>query len=150
MLEMSFLAHLNPAGKILYDLLAFLPWDRFYCWFDLCFQVWNTLGLVSTYLVLNTSPKIKTWGFKSDDYSDYQSVRKTPLYTCSMILLRCMGWNRPARTTGGPWLTLFVDQVLSILGITWKYRSVLIVTQCSLSSLNQNAMFENGNPGSTA
>ena len=59
---MSFLAHLNPAGKILYGLLAFLAWDHFYCCFDLCFQVRDTLGVVDIDLVLNISPKIKILG----------------------------------------------------------------------------------------
>ena len=59
---MSSLAHLNSAGKILYDLLAFLPWDRFYCCFDLCFQVRNTLGVLGIVIVLNISPKTKTLG----------------------------------------------------------------------------------------
>ena len=59
---MSCLVYLNHAGKILYDLLAFLPWDRFYCCFDFYFQVRNTLGVVGIDLVLTISTEIKIWG----------------------------------------------------------------------------------------
>ena len=40
-------AHLNPAGKVLDDPPAFLPWDRFYGCCDCCLQVRDGLGVVA-------------------------------------------------------------------------------------------------------
>jgi len=37
-------AHLDPAGKILDDPPAFLPWDRSYCCCDCCLQVRDKSG----------------------------------------------------------------------------------------------------------
>ena len=51
-------ACLDPAGKVLDDPPAFLPWDRSYC----CLQVRDSLGVVATHPVLKVSPQIKIWG----------------------------------------------------------------------------------------
>ena len=51
-------AHLDPAGKVLDDPPAFLPWDRSYC----CLQVRDSLGVVAIHPVLKVSPHIKIWG----------------------------------------------------------------------------------------
>ena len=40
-------AHLDPAGKVLDDPPAFLPWDRSYCCCDCCLQVRDSLGFVA-------------------------------------------------------------------------------------------------------
>ena len=45
-------AHLDPAGKVLDDPPAFLPWDRFYC----CLQVRDSLGVVAIHPVFKVSP----------------------------------------------------------------------------------------------
>ena len=55
-------AHLDPAGKVLDDPPAFLPWDRSYCCCDCCLQVRNSLGVVGIHPVLKVSPHIKIWG----------------------------------------------------------------------------------------
>ena len=68
---MSSMAHLNPVGKVLYGLLSFFPWDRFYCCFDFCFQVMNILGAVGIDFVLNISPKIKNLSLKSGEYGNH-------------------------------------------------------------------------------
>ena len=47
-------AHLDPAGKILDDHPAFLPWDRSYWCYDCCRQVRDSLGVVAIHPVLNT------------------------------------------------------------------------------------------------
>ena len=57
-----------------------------------------------------------------------------------VILLRCVGWNRPAGTTGGPWLPLSVDLSISIDCHTMLI--IVLKTECS-----NDAMF--GNRGST-
>jgi len=51
-------AHLDPAGKVLDDPPALLPWDRSYC----CFQVRGSLGVVGIHPVLKVTPQIKIWG----------------------------------------------------------------------------------------
>ena len=55
-------AHLDPAGKVLDDPPAFLPWDHSYCCCDCCLQVRDSLGVVAIYPVLKVSPEIKIWG----------------------------------------------------------------------------------------
>ena len=45
-------AHLDPAGKVLDDSPAFLPWDRSYCCCDCCLQVRDSLGVVAIHPVL--------------------------------------------------------------------------------------------------
>ena len=64
-LQLSSLAlqtHLNPAGKVIDDPSAILPWDRFYCCCDCCLQVRDSLGVVSIHSVLKESPQVKIWG----------------------------------------------------------------------------------------
>jgi len=51
-------AHLDPAGKVLDDPPAFLPWDRSSC----CLQVRDSLGVVAIHPVLKVSPQTKIWG----------------------------------------------------------------------------------------
>ena len=46
MSSLALSVNLNSAGKIVYDLLAFFPWDRFYCCLNFSFQVRNTLEVV--------------------------------------------------------------------------------------------------------
>jgi len=48
-------ANLDPAGKVLDDTPAFLPWDRSYC----CLQVTDSLGVVAIYPVLKGIPTYK-------------------------------------------------------------------------------------------
>ena len=55
-------AHLDPAGKVLDDPPAFLPWNRSYCCCDCCLQVRDSLGVVAIHPVLKVSPQIKIWG----------------------------------------------------------------------------------------
>ena len=52
----------------------------------------------------------------------------------AMISLKCQGWHHPVGNTGGPCQPSAVKNLQS----TWRYHSVLIVTDCLLSSLNQN------------
>ena len=51
-------AHLDPAGKVLDDPPAFVPWDRSYC----CLQVRDNLWVVVIHPVFKISPQIKIWG----------------------------------------------------------------------------------------
>jgi len=51
-------AHLDPAGKVLDDPPAFVPWDRSYC----CLQVRDNLCVVAIHPVFKISPQIKIWG----------------------------------------------------------------------------------------
>ena len=60
-------AHLDPAGKVLDDPPAFLPWDRSYC----CLQVRDSLGVVAIHPVLKVSPRIKVWGIKPGECGDH-------------------------------------------------------------------------------
>jgi len=46
-------AHLDPAGKVVHDPPAFLPWDRSYCCCDCWIQVRDSLGVVAIHPVLN-------------------------------------------------------------------------------------------------
>jgi len=55
-------AHLDPAGKVLDNPPAFLPWDRSYCCCDCCLQVSDSLGVVAIHPVLKVSPQLKIWG----------------------------------------------------------------------------------------
>ena len=79
-------AHLDPAGKVLDDPPAFLPWDRSYCFF----QVRDSLGVVAIQPVLKVSPHIKIWGVRVRRMrrplrvtpADEQPVRETLLYPC--------------------------------------------------------------------
>jgi len=48
----ALLTHSDPAGKVLDDPLAFLPWDRSYCCCDCCLQVRDSLGVVAINPVL--------------------------------------------------------------------------------------------------
>jgi len=57
-------ADLDPAGKVLDDPSAFLPWDRSYCCCDCCLQVRGSLGVVAIHPVLMVSPHIKIWGIQ--------------------------------------------------------------------------------------
>jgi len=54
-------AHLDPAGEVLDDPPAFLPWDRSYC----CLQVRDSLRVVAIHPVLKVSPHIKNLGGSS-------------------------------------------------------------------------------------
>ena len=103
-------AHLDPAGKVLDDPPAFLPWDCSYCCFDCCHQVRDSLGVVAIHPVLKVSPQIKIWGGSSP-----VNAATTAGHTCRwsvgqrnaavampMIRLSCGGWHHPAGTTGGP------------------------------------------------
>ena len=64
-------AHLDPAGKVLDDPPAFLPWDRSDCCCDCTLQVRDSLGVVAMHPVLKVSPQIKIWGFKSGECGDH-------------------------------------------------------------------------------
>jgi len=55
-------AHLDPAGKVLDDPPAFLPWDHSYCCCDCCLQVRDNPGAVAIHPVLEVSSQIKIWG----------------------------------------------------------------------------------------
>ena len=73
-LQMSSLAlqaHLDPAGKVLNDPPAYLPWGRSYCCCDCCLQVRDSLGVVAIHPVLEVSTQIKIWGFKSGECGDH-------------------------------------------------------------------------------
>jgi len=48
-------APLDPAGKVLDDPPAFLPWDRSYCCRDWCLQVRDSLGIVAIHPILKVS-----------------------------------------------------------------------------------------------
>ena len=135
-------AHLNPAGKILCDLLAFLPWDRFYCYCDFCFQVRNTLEVVDIDLVLKIYQEIKICGFKSCEYGDHLWLisrsekhffnHTNDSFEVCEVAYSC--WNHQ-RTL----ITSFRrPSAVQNLQSTWTYRSVLIVTQYSLSFSKQN------------
>jgi len=54
-------AHLDPAGNVLDDPPAFLPWYRSHC----CLQIRDSLGVVAIHPVLKVSPQIKIWGGSS-------------------------------------------------------------------------------------
>ena len=141
-------AHLDPTGKLLDDPPAFLPWDRFYCCCDCCLQVRDSLGVVSIHPVLKVSPKIKIWGvrgFKSGECGDHcrshlQLISRSGKHFCSHandsfewgVAPSC--WNH-WRTLTTP---LCQPSAVQNLPSTWTYRSVLIVTDRSLSSSNQN------------
>ena len=66
-------AHLDPAGKVLVDPPAFLPWDRSNCCCDCCLQVRDSLGVVAIHPVLKVTPHIKIWGLqdKSGECGDH-------------------------------------------------------------------------------
>ena len=49
----------------------------------------------------------------ADHTCNYSTGQKNADLTMPIILFRCMGWYRPAGTTGGPWRPLSIDQVLS-------------------------------------
>ena len=55
-----------------------------------------------------------------------------------MIRLRCGGWHHTAGTIAEPWRPFRRPSDVQNLPNTWTYRSVLIVTDRSLSSSNQN------------
>ena len=57
-------SHFDPAGKVLDDPSAFLPWDRSYCFCDCCLQVRDSLGVVAIHPVLKVSSQIKIWGIQ--------------------------------------------------------------------------------------
>jgi len=111
---------LDPAGKVLDDPPAFLPWDRSYCCYDCCLQVRDSLGVIAIHPVLKVSPQIKIWGVQVRWM--WQPLR-SHLRLISLSRKRCCshandsfeewGWHHPAGTTGGPWRLLSVDQVLS-------------------------------------
>ena len=114
-------AHLDPAGKVLDDPPAFLPWDRSYCCCDCCLQVRDSLGVVAIHSVLKVSPTDKNMRC-----SNPVNAATTAGHTCGwsvgqgnaavampIIRLRSGGWHHPAGTTVGPWRPLSVDQVLS-------------------------------------
>ena len=48
MSSLALQANLNSAKKIVYEHIAFLPSDRFYCCLNFSFQVRNTFGIVDT------------------------------------------------------------------------------------------------------
>ena len=64
-------ARLDPAGKVLDDPPAFLPWDRSYCCCNCCLQVRDSLGIIAMHLVLKVFSQIKMWGFKSGECGDH-------------------------------------------------------------------------------
>jgi len=62
MSSLALQAHLDPAGKVLDDPPAFLPWNCSYCCCDSCLQVRDSLGVVAIHLVFKVSPQITIWG----------------------------------------------------------------------------------------
>ena len=131
-------AHLDPAGKVLDDPPAFLPWDRSYCCCDSCLQVRDSLGVVAIHPVLKISPQIKIWWVKSGECGDHcrshlQLIRQSGKHCCSHAndSFEVWAWHHPAGTTGGPWRPLSVDQVLSRIcqapghGVIHKWRHTL-------------------------
>ena len=139
-------AHLDLAGKILDDPPAFLPWDRSYCCCDCCLQVRDTLGVVGIDPVLKVSPQIKIWGFKSGEYGDHcgshlRLISRSGKRCCSHANDSFEVWG-VAPSCWNHWRTLTTSlrrpSAVQNLPSTWTYRSVLIVTHCSLSSSNQN------------
>jgi len=110
---------LDPAVKVLDDPPAFFPWDRSYCCCDCCLPVRDSLEVVAIHPVLKVSPHIKIWG----------------------VQVRCDVWG-VAASCWNHWRTLKIPlrrpSAVQNLSNTWTYRSVLIVTDCSLSSSNQN------------
>ena len=112
--------HLDPAGKVLDDTPAFLPWDRSYCCCDCCLQVRDSLVFVAIHPVINLSPRIKIWGFKSGECGDHcgshlQLISRSGKRCCSYAndSFEVWGWHHLVGNTGRPWRPLCVDQVLS-------------------------------------
>jgi len=141
-------AHLDPAGEVLDDPPAFLPWDRSYCCCDCCLQVRDSLGVVAIHPVLIVSPHIKIWRFKSGECGDHcgshlRVISRSGKRCCSHtndsfevwgMAPSCWNhWRRRTLTT-----PLRRPSAVQNLPSTWTYRSVLIVTDRSLSSSNQN------------
>jgi len=139
-------AHLDPVGKVLDDPPAFFPSDRYYCCCDCCLQVRDSLGVFAIHLVFKVSPHIKIRGVKSGECGDHcgshlRLISRSGKGCCSHAndLFEVWGvapscWNH-WRTLKSP---LRRPSAVQNLPSTWTYRSVLIVTDRSLSSSNQN------------
>ena len=139
-------AHLDPAGKVLDDPPAFLPWDRSYCCCDCCFQVRDSLGVVAIHPVHKVCPQIKSGGFKSGECGDHcgshlRLISRSGKRCCSHANDSFEVWV-VAPSCWNHWRTLTTPfrrpSAVQNLPSTWTYRSVLIVTDRSLSSSNQN------------
>ena len=130
----------GSGGQSLDDPPAFLPWDRSCC----CLQVRDSLGVVAIHPVLKVSSHIKIWGFKSGECGEHcrSHLRLISRKRCCRhandsfevwgVAPSC--WNH-WRTLSNP---LRRPSAVQNLPSTWTYRSVLIVTDRSLSSSNQN------------
>jgi len=122
------------------------PWDRSYCCCDCWFQVRGSLGVVAKHPVLKVFPHIKIWGvqvrwMRRPLRSHLQLISRSVKRCCSHandsfeewgVAPSC--WNN-RRTLTAP---LCQPSAVQNLASTWTYRSVLIVTDRSLSSSNQN------------
>jgi len=128
-------AHLDPAGKVLDDPPAFLPWNRSYC----CLQVRGSLGVVAIHPVLKVSPHIKIWWFKCGECSDHclshlRLISRSGKRCCSHTNDPFEVWGvapscwKHLRTQTIP---LRGPSAVQNLPSTWTYRSVLIVTDRS-------------------
>jgi len=118
---------------------AFLPWGRSYCCCDCCLQVRDSLGVVAIHPVLKVSPQIKIWGVQIRWM--LWPLRVTPARCCCHANDSFEEWG-VAPCCWNDWRTLTTplrrpSAAQNLLG-TWTYRSVLIVTDCSLWSSNQN------------
>jgi len=139
-------AHLDLAGKVLDDPPTFLPWDRSWCYCDCCLQVRDNLEVVAMHPVLKVSPHIKSEGFKSGECGDHcgsqlRLISRSGKRCCNHANDSFEVWG-VAPSCWNHWKALTTPlcrpSAVQNLPSTWTYRSVLIVTDCSLSSSNQN------------
>jgi len=139
-------AHLDPGGIVLDYPPAFLPWDRSYCCCDCCLQIRDSLEVVAMHPVLKASPHTKISGFKSGECGDHCGSH---LWLISRSGKRCCSHANDSFEVWGVvpsclnhWKTLKTPlrrpSAVQNLSRTWTYHSVLIVTERSLSSSNQN------------
>ena len=92
-------AHLDPAGKDLDDLPAFLPCDRSYCYCDFCLQVRDSLGVVAIHSVLKVFPQIKILGGSSPVNED-DNERSMTINTERYAQVLGKFWTALSRRTG--------------------------------------------------
>jgi len=137
---------LDPVGKVLDDPPAFLPWDRSCCCCDCCRQVMDSLWVVAIHPDLRYPHRWKSGGFKSGECGDHcgshlRLISRSGKRCCCHANDSFEAWG-VASSCWNHWRTLTTPlrqpSAVQNLPSTWTYRSVLIVTDRSLSSSNQN------------
>ena len=129
-------ADMDLSNKVLDDPHTFFPWDYFYC----CLQIRDSggRGVVVIHPALKVSLQIKNLGRSSP-----VNAATTPGHTCGWSV--CQGNSAVAipmirlRCGDGTILPepLEAHEDPSSSTKCWAYRSVLIITDCSLSSSHQ-------------